>query len=317
MINRRTLLTSTAAAAGLAATGPAFAAAPMLGAARPSFRRVTLGGFEVTTLLDGASPVPEPQGIFGQEQTVATVEGLLNDNNLPTDMMEFTFSPVLVNTGTSLILFDTGNGAGARPGRGQLMTQIEAAGYTADQVDTVVITHMHPDHIGGMVEDGKLAFANANYVTGADEYNFWASTDRVGTGGERIHTMLNDMAPLLKDKVTLVKNGDAVTSGIEAMAATGHTPGHMIYHLESEGARMVLTADTANHFVLSLQRPDWEVRFDMDKAQAAATRKSVYGMLASEGVAFSGYHMPFPAMGYVEKRGEGFAYVPASYQLNI
>ncbi len=317
MISRRELL-ATGSAAGLAlATTGAHAAGPMLGASRPLYRRVKLGAFEVTTLLDGAVPVENPQGIFGTNVTVGEVEGLLADRNLPTDKMEFTFAPVLVNTGDSLILFDTGNGMGARPARGQLAAQIAAAGYSVDQVDTVVITHMHPDHIGGLMEGDAPAFPNATYVTGAIEYDFWTSEDRVGTPAERVYTMAQNLVVPLAEKFRFVNPGDSVVSGVEAMAAFGHTPGQMVYHIESEGRRLVLTADVANHFVLSLERPDWEVRFDLDKAAAAATRKEIFGMLAADGVAFSGYHMPFPAMGYVEARGEGFGYTPASYQLNV
>ncbi|MEM8786887.1 MAG: MBL fold metallo-hydrolase [Pseudomonadota bacterium] len=314
MLTRRTLLQTTAAAL---AASPALAEAPMLGASRPTYRRVTLGGFEVTTLLDGAVPVEGPQPIFGGNTTVEAVEGLLTENNLPTDRMEFTFNPVLVNTGSALILFDTGNGAPARPARGLLTDRIAEAGYSVDQVDTVVITHMHPDHIGGLLTDGAPTFPNAQYVIGEVEHGFWTSTDRVGTQAEGIHQQAMALAPTFDGRLTLIKPGDTVTSGIEALDAFGHTPGHMAYHFESEGARMVLTADAANHYVLSLQQPEWEVRFDMDKAAAAQTRKNLFGMLAADKVPFTGYHMPFPAMGFVERMGAGFRYVPASYQLNI
>ena len=131
MITRRTALTTGAAFAAYSAL-PLHAAAPMMGASRPLYRRVALGQFEVTSLLDGAAPVPNPQSIFGQDQSVETVEALLSENRLPTDLMEFTFQPVLVNTGAELILFDTGNGAGAQPARGNLLAAMEAAGYSAD-----------------------------------------------------------------------------------------------------------------------------------------------------------------------------------------
>jgi glyoxylase-like metal-dependent hydrolase (beta-lactamase superfamily II) len=106
-----------------------------------------------------------------------------------------------------------------------------------------------------------------------------------------------------------------VASGITAMSAPGHTPGHTAYMIESGGKSLVIAADFANHYVWSLGYPDWEVKFDMDKAQAAATRRKVLDMLAADKIPFIGYHMPFPAVGYVETRGDGFQYVPASYQL--
>ena len=102
-----------------------------------------------------------------------------------------------------------------------------------------------------------------------------------------------------------------------SMAAFGHSPGHMIFQVESEGKQLVLTADTANHFVLSLQKPEWEVKFDMDKAAAAASRKKVFDMVATDRVAFLGYHMPFPAVGYAEKLDTGYRFVPKSYQFDI
>ena len=184
-------------------------------------------------------------------------------------------------------------------------------------MDVVVLTHMHPDHVGGMVTDGAPTFPNARYVVGAREYNFWTSEDRVGTGAEGLYTLAQNLVVPMADRLTFLEPGGTVASGIEAMAAFGHTPGHMIYHLESQGQRLALTADTANHFVLSLQKPDWEVRFDLDKSAAAQTRREVFGMLAADRVPFIGYHMPAPGLGYVEASGDGFAFVPHSYQLNL
>ncbi len=101
------------------------------------------------------------------------------------------------------------------------------------------------------------------------------------------------------------------------MAAHGHTPGHTAFHIESDGKRLLLGGDFCNHYVVSLQRPDWHVRFDMDKEGAVATRKKILGMLAADKIPFTAYHMPFPAVGYVENKDGGFRYVPASYQLNL
>jgi glyoxylase-like metal-dependent hydrolase (beta-lactamase superfamily II) len=146
---------------------------------------------------------------------------------------------------------------------------------------------------------------------GRTEYDFW-------TGGSAPAERAAGVTPLVTpfaERTTFIEPGQAVVSGVEAVEAFGHSPGHMCYHIESEGARVLVTADTANHFVFSLQRPDWEVRFDMDKAAAAATRKKIFGMVAADRIPFIGYHMPFPAVGYVEAMGEGFRYVPESYQL--
>ncbi|MEO0999874.1 MAG: MBL fold metallo-hydrolase, partial [Pseudomonadota bacterium] len=302
--------------AALAAT-PLGAAAPMLGASAAHYRRVALGGFEVTTLLDGAAPFPEPQGIFGTDQSVADVEAALAAADLPTGAIEIGFAPTLVNTGAELVLFDTGNGAGAQPARGNLLSAMEAAGYSADQVDVVVITHMHPDHIGGMMTDGAPTFPNARYATGRVEYDFFASEDRIGSPVEGLHQMVTNLVAPMADRMSFLEPGQSVVSGIDAVNAFGHTPGHMAYHIESEGKRLMVTADAANHFVLSLEHPDWHVRFDADKAAAAATRRQLFGMLDADGVPFVGYHMPFPAMGFVTASGSGFRWTPATYQFSL
>ncbi len=165
---------------------------------------------------------------------------------------------------------------------------------------------MHGDHIGGLMTDGNPTFANAAYVTGQAEFDHWSGTDNEG--------FANSVRPLAEN-MTFLSDGGAVTSGVTSMLAAGHTPGHMGFMLESEGQQLMLIADLANHYVWSLAHPDWEVRFDADKAAAAELRRRVLGMLAADQVPFIGYHMPFPAVGYVETRGDGFHYIPHSYQL--
>ncbi|KNG94252.1 MBL fold metallo-hydrolase [Pseudaestuariivita atlantica] len=290
--------------AGLAATAaaPALAKAPMMGMSVPKYRRVMLGGYEVTTLLAGTAARDEPQKIFGQNVSAEEFAAASQAANIPADRVQFFFTPVVVNTGDQLVLFDTGlnpQGTGAA---------LQEAGYSPDQVDTVVITHMHGDHVGGLMDGETETFANAAYVTGRVEYDHWAKSD-----SKAFDTKVRP----LSEKFTFVEDGGTAAPGVTAMAAFGHTPGHMTYMLESEGRTMLLAADFANHYVWSLAHPDWEVRFDMDKSAAAATRRRMLDMLASTGTPFSGYHMPFPATGYVVKRGDGYAYEPSTYQLML
>lgn len=277
-------------------------AAPMQGAQVPRVNRFMLGGLEVSTLLAGTATREEPQKIFGMNVTPEEFGEVSAANHIPVDAAQFFFTPTLVNTGSELILFDTGLNAGG------ITAAIEAAGYTTDQVTHVVLTHMHGDHIGGLMNEGTPTFANAAYVTGQAEYDHWAAA-----GNERFDGMVKPLA----EKMSFIGDGGSLASGITGMAAFGHTPGHMGYMLESEGKQLMLIADLANHYVWSLAYPDWEVRFDADKAAAAASRRKVLGMLAADGVPFIGYHMPFPALGYVETRDDGFQYVPHSYQLML
>lgn len=302
-LTRRHMIAATAALPLAAAAGrPALAAAEMMGVASTQFNRMKLGGFEVTTLLAGTRTVPGPQNIFGMSVSAEAFAEASEAANIPTDAAQFFFTPTVVNTGSELVLFDTGlNPAG-------INGALAAAGYSADQIDVVVITHMHGDHIGGLMGDAGATFPNARYVTGAAEFNAW---DMAGNDG------FEAKVRPLAEQMTMLDDGGSVVSGITAMAAFGHTPGHMTYMLESDGKQLLLAADFANHYVWSLAYPDWEVKFDRDKAAAAATRKRILGMLAADKIPFVGYHMPFPAVGFVETRDAGFHYVPASYQLML
>jgi glyoxylase-like metal-dependent hydrolase (beta-lactamase superfamily II) len=284
----------------------------------PDIHKFKVGTFQVLVVKDGARASGNPGETFGTNQSAETVGKLLTSNFLPADQFVNSFSPTLVDTGSDVILFDTGLGkAGRNQGTGRLIEGLAAAGYMPEDITIVVITHMHGDHIGGIMEDGKPAFPKARYVAGETEYNFWTDAARAGTPAEgNQKAVLANVKPLA-EKTTFLKDGGEVVSGINAIAAPGHTPGHMIFNIESTGKRLLLTADTANHFVLSLQKPEWEVRFDMDKAKAAESRKMVFDMVATDRIAFLGYHMPFPAVGYAEKYESGYRFVPKSYQFDI
>lgn len=277
--------------------------------------RYRLGDFEVTAILDFARRTDKPETVFGTNQTPQDVAALLEQNLLPEDWMVNMFTPLLVNTGSQRILFDTGLGAA---NGGRLVERLAAAGTAADQVDVVVISHCHPDHIGGLMTDGKPSFPKARYVVGETEYQFWSAPDRLSGPTEGPARLVAANVTPLKDRMSFLKDGTEVAPGIRAMAAFGHTPSHMAFHIESSGKRLLLGADFCNHYVLSLQRPDWEVKFDADKARAAETRKKILGMLAADRIPFTSYHMPFPALGFVEKSAEGgYRFVPVSYQLLI
>lgn len=321
--NRRSVLktaalTATALAAPMIMTRAAFGKAEMLGGSAPTFQRFKLGSYEVTVIHDGQAVREGPHPLFGPNQSADDVAALMQQNALPEKKVALPFTPVIVNTGSELVLFDTGNGAARRAGGvGKLRAVMQQAGYTPEQVDVVVITHMHPDHIGGMMEGETPAFPNARYVIGETEYNFWTDTARATGPTEGLHKLaMSNVAPFA-EKMTFLKDGATAVAGVSAVATPGHTPGHMSYRVDSDGKSLMITGDIANHFVIAFQKPDWGFGFDADKAAASATRRKVLGQLASEKMPFIGYHMPFPAIGYVEPMGDAFRYVAESYQLDL
>ncbi|WP_424959242.1 MBL fold metallo-hydrolase [Hyphomicrobium sp. 1Nfss2.1] len=325
-VTRRGLL---GVAAGIAAAplarallpGEALAAAPQLGLTKPGFARFRLGAFELTMLPDSDAFIDGPFPIIGENAAEADVQRLMIENLLPPKTYQPGFTPMVVNTGKELVIFDTGNGANGfvkRPDGGWLAAQLAPAGFTPDQIDVVVLSHGHIDHVGGIMEGGKPLFPNARYVIAATEYDYWAQ--------EGVHT--SDLAKLMagvfrtnvvpvRDRISFIKPGDDVVGGIRSMAAPGHTPGHLAFMIESDGKNMLFWGDCAHHQVASLARPDWHCMFDSDKEQGATTRKRIYDLAAAERIPVQGYHMPFPSLGYVERRQEGgYRWLAHTYQLS-
>jgi glyoxylase-like metal-dependent hydrolase (beta-lactamase superfamily II) len=297
------------------------------GVRRPQVYRFRLGAFAVTNILDGTIVRDGLATRFAAGQPAAAVQELAAANRIDADRFEHPFVPTLIDTGRELVLFDTGCGQlrrgvgvgdfSTRLPDGELAALLPAAGYQPADVDIVVITHCHPDHIGGLTVDGRPAFPNARYVFGAAEFDFWKRGENVREARKVNRELFMKLAAPLADRSSFLKDGDEVVPGIRAVDAAGHSPGLMACHVESEGHRLLIWADVAIHYVMSLQRPDWPVEVDDDPAKAVAARKRILDMVATDRLWAIGFHMPFPSVGFVDRGAAGYRWVPASYQLTM
>lgn len=281
----------------------------------PGWRRFRFGEATVTVILDGVRPGPGPHPTFGSDQDADAVGDLMEANDLPRDRTASFFNVVVVETGGNTVLIDTGFGAGGREnGMGRLTARLRAAGITPEQIDLVALTHCHGDHIGGLIEDGAPAFPNARLAVGEAELAFWTSDET--RAGERAGNAqaVTDLVLRFDADPTLLADGDEVVPGITARAAFGHTPGQLAFEVTGGPRNLLIAGDVFHHPILSFQRPDWQVQFDMDHEGAAATRRALAARAADEGLAVMAYHLPFPGVGYVIRDGEAFRFLPESVQ---
>ena len=299
--------------------------AAIQGEMQPTIYRFKLGGFEVSTIMDSKVIRSGLTPSFGGEAGAAEVKALAAAARIDADRYEHPFTPMLVNTGKELVLFDTGNGSlsaeyeqmkGRLP-PGNLVARMAQAGYKPEDVDVVVLTHGHPDHIGGLTKGGQPVFPNARYVFGAAEFDFWNKGENIREARKFNRELYMKIVVPLANRATMIKPGDEVVPGIRAVDAAGHSPGLLAFTIESEGKRLINWADTCNHYVVAIQRPDLHLDVDDDKEKAVATRKRILDMAATDKLFVAGFHMPFPGLGWVEKTSGGYRWVPHSYQMNL
>jgi glyoxylase-like metal-dependent hydrolase (beta-lactamase superfamily II) len=285
---------------------------------RPVTFRFPLGSTWVSTILDGRHLRDAVRPPFMMDKSDAELAAIASEAAIPHDRMEHTYTPVLIDTGHEVVLIDTGFGPGGRTqGAGMLRAGLARLGYAPEDIDVVAFTHVHPDHILGVMEGDAPAYPNARYVIGRVEYDAWHSGAGIPESRAANRDMFLKLIVPLADRMTFVSGGDSIGTGIVAEEAFGHSAGHMMYRVTSGGKEVLIWGDVTNHYAFSLAHPESPVAFDDDKPAAIATRKRVLSMVADAQTPVIGHHMPFPALGRVERRGDSFAWVAATYGMFV
>jgi glyoxylase-like metal-dependent hydrolase (beta-lactamase superfamily II) len=314
-VNRRTVLAGAAAmsAAGITASeNIAQAAAPLATNQAPGFYRYKAGDLQITAINDGF--FRRPLEGFIRNAELPAVQKTLADAAQATDTAFIPFTTLVINDGKKLTLLDTGNGNSGAPTSGSWMANFRAAGFTPEQVDTVVISHFHGDHINGLrLKEGNAVFTNAEVMVPEPEWAFWMDDTRAAAAPDPMKPAFNNVrrvfAPI-QAQVKRYRPGTEVVPGIMSIAAHGHTPGHTVFNI---GGKLLALADTANNPVLFVTNPGWHAVFDMDGAAAEATRRKLLDMAVADKLQVAFYHASFPATGHIAKDGAGYRMLPAAW----
>src|SRR3978361_153874 len=319
-LSRRSLL---ALGAGLGAStmlgGSALARAPKLETQPAYFYRFGLGDAQVTVVSDGPLPLGPPKGTFVGVPD-EEVRKMLSDNFLSPDNVVLEQNSPIVNMGDKLVLFDTGMGTSKAfgPTTGRQQKSMAEAGIKPGDIDAVVCSHAHIDHIGGIVDsDNKPLFPNAQYYIAESDFDFWTDEGKLGSALKDfvIHARKN-LLPV-RDRLGFFKDGQEFLPGVQAMAAPGHTVGHTMFMVTSDGKSFAFLGDLTHHQVLLLEKPRMEFAYDTDPKMAADTRLKMLARVAANKIPVMSYHFAWPGYGHIAKTSEGFHYYPSAMQMSL
>ncbi|HTM72865.1 MAG TPA: MBL fold metallo-hydrolase [Pseudolabrys sp.] len=315
--DRRTFLAGSALLAGAALAPPAAARAPSATAQGSGVFRYNLGSYQLTALYDGVWYVPIDEK-FVRNASSAEVNEALAAAFLPPRILPISFTALLVNTGAKLVLIDTGTAGQIADTAGSLLDNFKSAGIDPKAVDTILISHFHPDHIDGIkTKDGAKIFPNAEVVVPEPEWDFWMDDANMSKAEGAVKRYFLNARRIFKDiakDVRRFKPGNEVAPGIVSVAAYGHTPGHTAFAIHSGSQSMLAMSDTVRNPYLFARHPNWQPAFDMDGPQAVDARRRMLDRVAADRMLIEAYHFPFPACGHIAKTASGYDFVPSEWK---
>ena len=296
--------------AAAATTAPAAAPEPAPAPKIENTKALMIGDLEATAVRDGSLEFPNDNKVFGVGHTPDEVAALLGAAGQPTDKLQLSLQPLLVQTVDRVMLFDTGAGSNFGPNSGQLLANLTAAGIDPKSVTDIFISHVHGDHVGGLVDaNGALNYPNAKIHIAKAEWKFLE-----GLGADKAKDIAvsnyDALVAGMKPKVDAFAPGAELVKGtVKAVDIKGHTPGHSGYLITQGPDSLLYVGDSMHHYVVSVQKADWPMNFDSDQALGAKSRAALIADSAAKGQRIYAVHFPFPGVGRFERQGDGFVWV--------
>lgn len=308
-VSRRTFLQAVGVGAAATVGASLVSPLPVRGQSNPSLAREAgvyrfrVGTINLTVINDGVVNLPAP--VLAVNAPEGVLADLLAANYLPTDVFVAPAHVMLVETGDRRVLIDTGLGdvalPGSEPNSGKLAPTLALLGIDPASIDTVVISHIHPDHIGGIVTDsGQAAFPNATHYVPQADLDFWLPlpTDTPDDFANFFASVAQQKLPIIERQIEPMSGETEIAPGVTALPAPGHTPGHYVVRISSEGEHLLNLADTALHHIIGMQQPGWYLGLEVDPVTAESTRRDLLQQASDERFKVFGYHFPFPGVGY-------------------
>jgi len=295
--------------------GAGHAGAPMVKTQAPGFYRMMLGDFEITALSDGTVALPVNQLLTNT--TPARVDAALARSGLSSPL-ETSVNAYLINTGEKLVLIDTGAAALFGPTLGRLAANLKAAGYQPEQVDEIYLTHLHADHVGGLISDGRMAFPNAVVRADGADADYWLNDTNLSRSRKEDRPAFEAAKAALQPYIEAhrfrpFRGATPLAAGISALPRYGHTAGHTTYLVQSRGQSLMFWGDLIHVAAMQFDNPAVTISFDTNARAAATQRKRAFAEAATGNYLVAGAHLSFPGIGRVRASGRGYVWLPVNY----